>query len=368
MSEHHDRLEARYERLLALFPAAYRQEYGDEMIGVLLAGAKPQQRFPGLREAADLVRCAVWQRLGGQGAGAADDRRVAAAAVFGLVTVFTMLAYRLGATGAELFSYWRYSEHLALFPMQWWLTAAGWTVAVIFSFTRFGLVAAASAWAAVLVQAATVLTGYPAWPSVLVSAWWVLVLGVSGALALTVRGRTRPQDVLGARRTVTVAAGFSVLAAVPSIEALLAEVHRYPDGGWSIGAFGGYNSPGWLGGFWASGLITVVLGGLSALVILYCLVRAGAPVRRRLIAMAAPTLAIKLVVPIVFNGFLVSTQRFDPPVLLASGQWLFLIVFPPVVFFAGTLLVERGERHAHLIELGRAAERAARLGPAAPPS
>ncbi|MEU7819309.1 hypothetical protein [Catellatospora sp. NPDC049133] len=68
------KLERRYEQLLALFPAGHRQEYEDEMIGVLMAGSKPQQRFPGLRETANLVRCAVWMRLGGRGAGAADAR------------------------------------------------------------------------------------------------------------------------------------------------------------------------------------------------------------------------------------------------------------------------------------------------------
>jgi hypothetical protein len=69
-----ERLERRYERLLALFPAAYRREYEDEMLGVLMAAAKPQQRCPGLRETANLVRCAVWMRLSGRGTGSADAR------------------------------------------------------------------------------------------------------------------------------------------------------------------------------------------------------------------------------------------------------------------------------------------------------
>src|SRR4029453_2249764 len=80
-----EQLERRYERLLALFPEAYRREYEDEMIGVLMARAKPQQRFPGLREAANLIGCAVWMRLGGRGTGSADARWTQGAAAYGLL-------------------------------------------------------------------------------------------------------------------------------------------------------------------------------------------------------------------------------------------------------------------------------------------
>ncbi|GAA2394327.1 hypothetical protein Cme02nite_08890 [Catellatospora methionotrophica] len=365
---HDPRLEARYERLLALFPAAHRQEYGDEMIGVLLTGAKPQQRYPGLRETADLLRCAAWQRLGGRGAGGADRHWASAAAVFGLVTAFVMLTYRLSVMGAQFFGNWRMDERVPPFPAQWWLAVAGWAVAVGFAFTRFGLVAAVGAWIAALSEVVVAFGEYASWPSHLVNVWWMLVLGVGGALALTLRAGARPQEALGVRRGIALAAAFTTLAVVPTLEALLAEVYRYPGGGYSLGAFGGYNAPFQLGGFPVTGSLTVVLGGVSTLVVLYCLVRAGASVRRRLIAMFVPALVLKLVVPVWFNGFLVSTQRFDPPVLLAAGQWVFLVAFPLVLFLLGALLVERAERHAHLIALGRAAERDARLTPQSTPS
>ncbi|GAB4059181.1 hypothetical protein [Catellatospora paridis] len=368
MSEHHEQLERRYERLLALFPAAHRREYEDEMMGVLLAGAAPQQRYPGLGETANLIRCAVWLRVGGRGAGSADRYWASAAAVFGLVVCLMMLTYRLGIMGAEVLGGWRIDGRLLIVPGQWWLAMAGWTVAVAFAFTRFRLVAAAGAWVAALSEVAVEIIGYPSWPSHLVEVWWMLVLSVGAAFALTVRGRTRPQGALGVRRTVVMSSAFAVLAVLPAVDASLAVVTRYGDGGFSIGALGGYNAPGWLGGHHVSGVITLVPGLICALVILYCLLRAEAPVRRRLVAMFAPALALNLVVPPVFNGFLVSTQRFNPPVLLVPGQWVFLIVFPLVLFAVGALLVVRGERHAHLIELGRAAEREARLKQAATPS
>ncbi|WP_144120665.1 hypothetical protein [Catellatospora sichuanensis] len=365
MTGHDPRLERRYERLLALFPVAHRREYEDEMMGVLMAGSAPQQRYPGLRETANLVRCAVWLRVGGRGAGSTDRHWAPAAAVFGLVVCFMLLTYRLGVVGAEVLGGWRVDGRLLILPGQWWFAMAGWTVAVAFAFTRFRLVAAAGAWAAGLSEVAVEVVDYPTWPSHLVEVWWMLVLSGGAALALTARGRARPQGALGVRRAVVMSSAFAVLAILPSVDAMLAVVTRFGDGGYSIGALGGYNAPGWLGGHHVSGVITLVPGMICALVILYCLLRASAPVCRRLVAMFAPALALYVVVPPVFNGFLVSTQRFDPPVLLVPGQWVFLIAFPLALFIAGALLVARGERHAYLIELGRTAEREARLKQAA---
>ncbi|GAA3148732.1 hypothetical protein GCM10010466_44590 [Planomonospora alba] len=49
-------LEERYRRLLAWYPADHRARHGEEMIGVLLAGARPGQRRPGPRDVLDVVR------------------------------------------------------------------------------------------------------------------------------------------------------------------------------------------------------------------------------------------------------------------------------------------------------------------------
>ncbi len=58
-------LEARYHRIFRLFPASYRQEREDEMVGVLLAAAAPRQRHPSLGETAALLVLAgrSWSRL-----------------------------------------------------------------------------------------------------------------------------------------------------------------------------------------------------------------------------------------------------------------------------------------------------------------
>jgi hypothetical protein len=56
-------LEWRYRRLLAWYPRSFRREQEDEMLAVLMAGARPGQRRPGLLETADLLRSALGMRL-----------------------------------------------------------------------------------------------------------------------------------------------------------------------------------------------------------------------------------------------------------------------------------------------------------------
>ena len=56
-------LERGYRRLLAWYPRSFRAEQEEEMLAVLMAGARPGQRRPGLLETADLVTGAVTVRL-----------------------------------------------------------------------------------------------------------------------------------------------------------------------------------------------------------------------------------------------------------------------------------------------------------------
>ncbi len=56
-------LERRYQRLLAWYPLAFRQEHEDEMLVVLMAGARDGQRRPALADSADLIRNAIGMRL-----------------------------------------------------------------------------------------------------------------------------------------------------------------------------------------------------------------------------------------------------------------------------------------------------------------
>jgi hypothetical protein len=57
-------LERRYRRLLASYPRAFRREHEQEILAVLMAGADEGQHRPRLGEAANLIKHALWMRLG----------------------------------------------------------------------------------------------------------------------------------------------------------------------------------------------------------------------------------------------------------------------------------------------------------------
>lgn len=78
-------LEQRYRRLLASYPRRHREEYAEEMLGVLLAGARPGQRFPDPRDAFDVLRAGFAARLRGGGPAGSWGSWPDAAAVLGLI-------------------------------------------------------------------------------------------------------------------------------------------------------------------------------------------------------------------------------------------------------------------------------------------
>ena len=57
-------LERRYRQLLAGYPRAFRREHEQEILAVLMAGAGEGQQQPRLGEAANLIKYALWMRLG----------------------------------------------------------------------------------------------------------------------------------------------------------------------------------------------------------------------------------------------------------------------------------------------------------------
>jgi len=56
-------LERGYRRLLAWYPRAFRREHQEEMLAVLLAGARPGQQRPSLAEAVNLIISGLGVRL-----------------------------------------------------------------------------------------------------------------------------------------------------------------------------------------------------------------------------------------------------------------------------------------------------------------
>lgn len=59
MNDSNSRLEQRYRRLLRLYPRSYREQHGEDMLGVLMAGAGEGRDRPGFMERLDLLHSAL---------------------------------------------------------------------------------------------------------------------------------------------------------------------------------------------------------------------------------------------------------------------------------------------------------------------
>jgi hypothetical protein len=85
-------LERRYRRLLAAFPAGHRREYGEEMIGVLLASTPEGRRRPRLADAVDLIAGGLRARLRPRRIWLSDANWPDALAVCSIAIPVTLLA------------------------------------------------------------------------------------------------------------------------------------------------------------------------------------------------------------------------------------------------------------------------------------
>jgi hypothetical protein len=102
-------LERRYQRLLACYPRAFRDENEQEMLAVLMACAREGRRRPGFLESADLIRSGLWMRLRPRPLGSVPTMRAAvrlmyvgaAVCVVNLIISIISLA-RIAPDGATL--------------------------------------------------------------------------------------------------------------------------------------------------------------------------------------------------------------------------------------------------------------------------
>lgn len=92
-------LERSYRRLLAWYPREHRRAHGEEMLGVLMAGARDGQRRPDYADAADLILGALRMRLRVLGGGARDSRWRDALAVVSVLAPVLLLADGLATSG-----------------------------------------------------------------------------------------------------------------------------------------------------------------------------------------------------------------------------------------------------------------------------
>ena len=108
------KLERRYRRLLACYPRDHRERDGEEMLGVLMAGAGDRTR-PGWRETADLLRAAARLHLRRM---VAADSGVKPGDVLAIVGLLGPLALLSGAiTALHEMAWWVKSDALWQMPL-----------------------------------------------------------------------------------------------------------------------------------------------------------------------------------------------------------------------------------------------------------
>jgi hypothetical protein len=115
-------LERGYRRLLACYPARFRSEHGEELVGVLMAGARDGQQRPGLPESASLLISGLGMRLRPDVSPSARAGWADALAAFSLAGPLFLLATTVLATLAWSFALGRVYLTAPLGLPGFWIT------------------------------------------------------------------------------------------------------------------------------------------------------------------------------------------------------------------------------------------------------
>ncbi|GAA3339710.1 hypothetical protein GCM10020358_24440 [Amorphoplanes nipponensis] len=216
-------LEVHYRRLLAIYPAAHRRAYEEEMVGVLMAGAEPGQRRPALGEAADLLWGGLRARLGrgAQSLRTSAWRDAAAvAALFGAVLLAAAAGRRL-IVGLTYFR--EYDDPMRFLGIDGGLLidvaarTVAWLAVVVAVLLAARRTAVALAGMAVLVEIAAIAVWQPSQEFRAVRMSWALALALLTVALLVLSRPGRPaRATLGRRGGTLITAGLA-LAAVSAL-------------------------------------------------------------------------------------------------------------------------------------------------------
>jgi len=154
-----DELERAYRRLLALYPAGHRRVHEQEILGVLMTGARAGQRRPGLAESVDLIWGALLIRLRPGRYGAAGPEWGDALAVVSIVLPVFFLVYSAAATLAVFSGFPLMPRALASYAVTQLLTRAALAALVLLGLRRSAALAAG----ALLIWYSAAIAGAPNW-------------------------------------------------------------------------------------------------------------------------------------------------------------------------------------------------------------
>ncbi|MFI5912196.1 hypothetical protein [Dactylosporangium sp. NPDC051541] len=352
-------LEMRYERLLRVYPAAFRRAHGDDMLTTMLADAGDGQRWPRPGDAANVVLHGLRLRLfRGR---ATRSGWAEACALIGPLLAFLVLAVRLAITLRGPLP--------AAASTTVIVRDAIWAAVAVAAFAGLRRVAAAIAWAALLAEILPLADNFGTDPVMTVYSLWWPALALVTAATLTAAGPGGPWRVAGRRRTATILAAITVLCALPVIGFsgwfgprfddvdYRGSTHLFYPAEFLLLHGPGSSEPLYITSS-AAALNLLLLGTLVALIVLVvAAVRLPGPVRRRLLVAVAPVLTLVVLLDLGFNGWALSNydDAHDSP--LAPGQWAVLVLLPLTVFLLGAWWVRRRDETMRLAELGARLER-----------
>jgi hypothetical protein len=363
------RLEDRYRRLLALYPAAHRRRYHAEMLATLLDSAGDHQRTPRPRETVDLIWNAIRLRLTRDSLPRPHDRpRLTAAAVFATLASMALVGLHamvpLGALGLHQ-RVGALADPVPRSVPELSAAAGAWLLIAVCAVAGWRRVGAVLAWLAVLGMAGTRLAGYPGDPASFVARWPFVVLGVTIAVCLTVSRPAEPvHRTLGTRSLVLFGIAAAALGASQWVEAMLADVRIIapvadPDASGPLSTtytmqFWHADIPGLPGPAGITWLTLLVISVAFIALTLRVMVAVGASIRRRLVALLLAPAVTAVIVHRFFGDFSWSLDPWKTPAVPTFGQWLGLVIVPLATAATGVLIVRRLDRREHLIALGLA--------------
>jgi hypothetical protein len=296
-------LERGYRRLLRCYPAGHRDVHGEEMLGVLLAGARPGQRQPGLPESASLICGAVRIRLRGTWPDSSDrwrDTLAQTSLVLPLlIAAVALTQLALHAPGGQQPAIARWlMPHLYLVSWngpEWWplVPLAALAVPAALGWRQgTGFVALPLAALCAIQVGSDMLNAHRGIEPSLISpgtALWLAVLAIEALALAASPGPRRGRALLSRRHYLLIIAAGVAIGAVGTVGLWY---HRVTPGGYST-AF----RPPWP---------ALVLGGLVTVISAAMLIRRAAS-RRLLVTLALPAYFF------VFDGVYGSSFVPDPP-------------------------------------------------------
>ncbi|MCW3842017.1 hypothetical protein ONA70_18110 [Micromonospora yasonensis] len=350
-----NRLERRYRRLLAVYPWEHRRAYEEEMLAVLLAGARPGQTRPDGGDAVNLIAAGLRARVRVGVRGLTEPAWADAGAVTGVLVALVLCA----AAGSSLLDQVLRDPSLPP-PVQPvgpdlvdWLRLVGWAAVTVTALAGLRWVSAGLAWAGVAGWVALVAPGVVDQPTYVIDTLPQFAFAVVGAAALTLPASPRRTTaVLGAWRLAAMVAGPAVAVALLALNRITRPPFDRTDGTVTYRSFHGLEAA-------SESAIWLYLAGLAgaALAVLVGLATLAPPVRRRVVVLLAPVGALALAIDTALAGWAASTVHMGHAIPLVPAQWAMLVLVPLVTFLAGVMLVRRREETLRMVALGRAADR-----------